>query len=275
MGRIRGVLAFLALTFSLTWGLWAVTLPGLDPSDPGDASVMAAVVAGSMFIPGLSSVVVRLALGEGFDDAGLALGRAGYYAMAYGLTVLMVALAYGLTLALGLGRWMPLTAVDLPLTPWGPSVPFPLLVVLALTAAPLINMVFAFGEELGWRGYLLPKLLDITGPWTAYAVTGVVWGLWHAPLIYLFGYNYGPPNRVLGIPAMVILCTALTAYIGLLRMRSGSTLVAALAHGTFNAQGFWKVLVWGYDPLLGGLTGLTGAASAALMALVVARVGRR
>ena len=105
MGRIRGVLAFLALTFSLTWGLWAVTLPGLDPSDPGDASVMAAVVAGSMFIPGLSSVVVRLALGEGFDDAGLALGRAGYYAMAYGLTVLMVVLQpdFGSALALGLG----------------------------------------------------------------------------------------------------------------------------------------------------------------------------
>ncbi len=69
-------------------------------------------------------------------------------------------------------------------------------VVMAFTIAPVINMLFTLGEELGWRGYLLPKLLPL-GQWNAILVSGVVWGGWHASAIAQ-GHNY-PGYPVLGI----------------------------------------------------------------------------
>ncbi len=63
-----------------------------------------------------------------------------------------------------------------------------LLQLLALPMAAFINLVPALGEELGWRGWLLPKLMPL-GAIPAILTSGVIWGLWHTPLI-LLGYNY-------------------------------------------------------------------------------------
>ncbi|MGV1008918.1 MAG: CPBP family intramembrane glutamic endopeptidase [Dermatophilaceae bacterium] len=108
---------------------------------------------------------------------------------------------------------------------------------LILLATILINSiagsVSAFGEELGWRGFLLPTLRPL-GTWPALVLTGVIWGLWHAPLI-LLGYNYGRGD-VLGLLYMVVLCVLLGALLGWLRMRSASVWPAAVAHGAFNAS---------------------------------------
>ena len=57
---------------------------------------------------------------------------------------------------------------------------------------PLMGLVQCLGEEAGWRGYLLPKLLEFMKPWKAVLLTGVIWGLWHAPVIAC-GFNYGKP----------------------------------------------------------------------------------
>ena len=72
--------------------------------------------------------------------------------------------------------------------------------LVQVVVGSLINTVPAFGEEVGWRGFLFPRLQELFGPVVAVVGTGVVWGLWHAPLI-LLGYNY-PSNPVLGLLAM-------------------------------------------------------------------------
>lgn len=104
--------------------------------------------------------------------------------------------------------------------------------LVALPLASLINLVPALGEELGWRGWLLPKLMPL-GTIPALLVSGVIWGLWHAPLI-LLGYNYPDAPRWLGLTAMIIMCTLIGAVFGWLRLRSGSVWPAALAHAAFN-----------------------------------------
>lgn len=120
------------------------------------------------------------------------------------------------------------------------AIPIPagVLVALQIAALPLatvVNLVPALGEELGWRGWLLPKVMPL-GTVPALLVMGVIWGAWHAPLI-LLGYNYPDAPGWLGVASMIGMCTVVGAVFGWLRLRSGSVWPAAVAHGAFNAAG--------------------------------------
>ncbi len=141
-----------------------------------------------------------------------------------------------------------------------------LALVSGLTAGLTINGLFAFGEEYGWRGFLMDELRPL-GDVRANLVTGVLWGLWHAPVI-LMGYNFGP-HRLLGIPAMVVLCTALAFLLWRARQFTDSLLAPAILHGSFNAcGGFFVLLVASRNPLVSLPVGLLAAAALALVALV-------
>jgi membrane protease YdiL (CAAX protease family) len=115
-------------------------------------------------------------------------------------------------------------------------IPIETLVLLQLVTVVLgafINAIPAFGEELGWRGWLLPKLMPL-GAIPAILISGVMWGLWHAPLV-LLGYNYPTASGALGVIMMIGMCIIVGAIFGWLRLRSESVWPAALAHGAFNA----------------------------------------
>jgi hypothetical protein len=131
------------------------------------------------------------------------------------------------------------------------------LLFISLFLSPFGNSLVAFGEEWGWRGYLLPRLLPL-GKWKAYLLLGAIWGLWHAPLI-LVGFNY-PGYPVLGIVLMMLLTTALGIYMNELTLRNQSAVLAGWIHGVFNSQayGIWRVLFLNMNPIFGGITGLTG-----------------
>ena len=101
-----------------------------------------------------------------------------------------------------------------------------------LVAGVSINAVAGFGEELGWRGFL-QKELAFLGFWRSSLLIGVVWGLWHAPLI-LQGHNY-PQHRIAGVFMMTILCVLLAPIFGYVRIKAHSVIAAAIIHGTFNA----------------------------------------
>ncbi|EPH02268.1 hypothetical protein HMPREF1531_01574 [Propionibacterium sp. oral taxon 192 str. F0372] len=102
-----------------------------------------------------------------------------------------------------------------------------------IATAAAVNTVVAAGEEIGWRGYLFPALSNRLGILGAVVTVGVIWGLWHAPLI-LLGYNY-PSNPRLGVAAMCVLCTGIGAVLAWVSQKGGSVWPAALGHGTLNA----------------------------------------
>ncbi len=99
------------------------------------------------------------------------------------------------------------------------------LVLQALLIAPFINGIPTFGEEFGWRGYLQPKLMDLgTGPRRAVVLTGLIWGVWHWPVI-LMGHNYGldyPGAPFLGPLAMVWFTPTVGTLLGWLTFKAGS-----------------------------------------------------
>jgi len=102
----------------------------------------------------------------------------------------------------------------------------------SLASALTLATVSALGEEIGWRGWLLPSLRPL-GLWPAIALSGALWGVWHAPLI-LAGYNF-QDRTIVGLLLMVGMCVAIAPAISWVRLRSGSVFPAAYFHGSFNA----------------------------------------
>jgi len=113
-----------------------------------------------------------------------------------------------------------------------------------LLAGLTINGLFAFGEEYGWRGVLAEELRPL-GNVRANLLTGVLWGLWHAPIIILMGHNYGT-EWGWGILLMVAWTTPLAFLLSWVRQRSGSVLAPAFLHGAYNGTiGFFGLTIIG------------------------------
>ncbi|MFZ0529645.1 MAG: CPBP family intramembrane glutamic endopeptidase [Propionicimonas sp.] len=134
----------------------------------------------------------------------------------------------------------------------------------AMVAGFTINGVLAFGEEYGWRGWLADELRPVGAFW-ANVITGVLWGLWHAPLIVM-GFNYGDYGR-LGPFFMVAWCVPMSFLLWRLREVTDSLVAPAALHGAFNgfASVFLLVLA-GANPLIAAPVGLIGTVTLTLVA---------
>ncbi|WJZ01997.1 CPBP family intramembrane glutamic endopeptidase [Corynebacterium freiburgense] len=128
-----------------------------------------------------------------------------------------------------------------------PALPVKVLLLIQIASIPfsgLFNSFFAAGEEIGWRGYLLPALQKY-GVWPALLISGALWGLWHSPVI-LIGYNFNRTDWV-GVAVMTIGCMFLGVIIGFTQIFSGNIWPAAIFHGTFNAAAGLPILLGHID----------------------------
>lgn len=125
-----------------------------------------------------------------------------------------------------------------------------------LVAACTINALFAFGEELGWRGYMLYYLRN-KSLWKASVIIGTVWGIWHFPLI-LMGHNYSN-YPVVGVFMMIAFCILITPMMIYIVLKSKSVIAAAVFHGSINAlAGLPLIYLVGGNELSNGLLGFAG-----------------
>ena len=111
-------------------------------------------------------------------------------------------------------------------------------VVSAMTYAPLINMALAVGEEAGWRGFLYPQLKAKFGKTKGLLIGGVIWGIWHWPVIWLIGYEYGTDYVGFPIVGMLIFCIFTTSagiLCDWLYEKSDCIWIPSLFHGAINA----------------------------------------
>lgn len=204
-----------------------------------------------MWIPGLVSIALRAAFKEGFRDVGWRLGNGRYWSWAYLCPLGFAALSFFVAflfqkavLAPELSGQSMVYAVFFK-PPWlfPNSSTFSLLCQRFLAVA-VVGMVpgffFAFGEELGWRGYLLTRLVQSGWPFPI-VLSGLVWGIWHSPLLMLTGYAHGAVT--LSLIMFTVLTILFGVFIGWLRLASGSVFVAAMAHASFNGfvQSFFGV----------------------------------
>jgi uncharacterized protein len=137
-----------------------------------------------------------------------------------------------------------------------PVHPFWLSIIQGLIAGVTVNAVAAFGEELGWRG-LLQKELSPLGFWKASLLIGLIWGIWHAPII-LQGYNY-PDHPQWGVLFMTIFTILFAPLISFARNKCNSVIAAAIMHGSLNGTaGIAILLIQGGNDLTTGILGLAG-----------------
>lgn len=145
-----------------------------------------------------------------------------------------------------------------------------LIALLLAPAAVFINAFVAFGEEYGWRGYLTPLLARRMGWVKASIVTGVIWGLWHAPVI-LLGLNYIEKFWIPGVFLFLLFTTPASVVFTYAYLKHGVWGSSAL-HGALNAFAgiyFFFYLpkpVWLYNPagIMGALAWIPLAVYAAM-----------
>lgn len=148
-----------------------------------------------------------------------------------------------------------------------PVHPFWLGLIQGLVAGPTINAVAGFGEELGWRGYL-QKYLGFMGFWKSSLLIGVIWGVWHAPLI-IHGHNY-PQHPQFGIIMMTVWTILLAPIFSYVRVKAKSVIAAAIIHGSINATvGLAVMVIRGGNDLTTGVTGIPGFIVLAMVNLVI------
>ena len=113
------------------------------------------------------------------------------------------------------------------------------MIPLAVLVNPLMGLPQCLGEELAWRGWLLPKLTERFGQLRAVLLTGLIWGLWHAPVVAM-GYNYGEGHPLANVAAMVLFCLVLGVIQGFLFWRTDSIWGPVLFHAAVNGIDLWK-----------------------------------
>ena len=139
----------------------------------------------------------------------------------------------------------------------------PVYILVAYLLGSTVNAVVATGEELFWRGYLHEKCRHF-GPLKASLVIGVLWGVWHAPIIAM-GYNY-PGHPIGGIFMMTLLTVVLSPMLYYFRDKGKSIAPASAFHGVFNAfAGFSFLFFANPNYFLLGSTGLIGLVIFALL----------
>ncbi|GAA4619526.1 CPBP family glutamic-type intramembrane protease [Saccharopolyspora hordei] len=278
--RRRDLLVFLVVALG---GAWLVAAPlwlGVTSSTGLTGAFM--MLTPTLAVLAVRAVDHRAPAREWARDTGLTFGprpgRTGALLVAawFG-TALLSAVAVAVSAALGLLE-LDLEGFSLVAGALGGSVPLDvetvvlLQLVSAVLVAPLVNSVLAFGEEWGWRGWLLPRLAE-RGTGFALLVSGVVWGVWHAPLT-LRGYNY-PNLGPWAAPLFVGTCVLLGLLLGWLRLRSGSVWPAVVGHGAFNAVAGLPMLLGSAaappNLVVAGITGLVGWLLMGVLAAVLLR----
>jgi len=227
----RGLAIYLGLTFTLSFGIeaWIIALGGSIDHHIGQVMLL-------MWTPCFASIVARLILREGFADVSLRLGgRKGLIGLVVALVfpILVGLLAYG-------GAWLGgLTVFDppnpdllgLPTAP-GPVLFLALLGLTATIGVPL-SALSAAGEEFGWRGYVLTRLVDAGVP-RPVLVSGVIWAVWHMPII--FSGQYASSDTPALSAGLFLVDVVAIAYVAArLRLESGSVWPAVMLHSAWNS----------------------------------------
>jgi len=257
--RRRGVAAYLSIVFGLAWLLWGVALVST-----GGRAAGVALIPG-MFAPAIAAVVVRRwVTREGFADAGLR-PRPRQAWRTYLAALLLAPAITASIIVLAAITGVADAQLQFRSGPAGPLLA--LLVAIAFT--PVL-----WGEEFGWRGYLQRRLYP-GRPLRGAVMTGIIWAVWHYPVILLTGLNY-PEHRMVGLALFTLFAVLMSIILGWLQQRAGSSWAPSLAHSGINyfAEPVLAAVFPGASAVILGVGGVLAIPAFAIVAVWVTATGR-
>ena len=232
----KRLLIYLGLSFGMAWLIFFVFI-FTGHTWAGSSPEMLSLVSLGMLAPAVAHVITRKITNEGFRLTGensmmLGIDLKGkkwiFFLLAMFLPVLYSTLGDGI-----IWLFCPEAFGDATTS------------IFVVIIYPLITVVYgvvlsfaAFGEEFGWRGYMMPKLIELMGMPKAIIIGGIIWGLWHAPLTCV-GHNFGmdyPGFPYFGIILMCLFCTALGTVLIYVTIKTNSIWPAAFMHAVNNSM---------------------------------------
>lgn len=258
----------LFLTFTLVLSALAY-IPVIRSGSLGSFSILL------MWAPGIAAVLTQLIATRSLRGLGWRRpGQLRWLGLAYVLPLLYALPVYAVVWLTGLGK-IPNPALIEQLSQTYPVTNAPvaiaIYIVVAATLGIVTSLLSAAGEEIGWRGFLVPQLAKITSFTNTALISGVIWAAWHLPAVLLADYNSAAP-RWFAVTCFVILVVAVSFPFAWLSLKSGSFWPAAVLHASHNLfiQGVFDQLTLDTGPTA-YLTGEFGA-GLALTGLVTAFV---
>jgi uncharacterized protein len=240
---------------------------------PDQIPVFGSVVLIASLVGLVLLVVLRLAGGKNaFAETGLAGGKARvWFVYGFGLIAFYGLQAF-LNYVFKLGQVIDLqtafpqmAAANLPA-----AALLPIMALNTVIIGPFLGLIITFGEEYGWRGYLQTELTRL-GRIRGVFLLGVIWGIWHWPVIWM-GYNY-PGQPILGSIAMVVVCILLAYFLAHAVFKSQGIWTAAYLHALSNQtlSFFVLTMIKPHDMLLSFGIGVPSLALGALLVLLLLR----
>ena len=202
-----------------------------------------------MLSPGVSAILTKLIFDRSLKELGWKPGPAKWLGLGYLLPILYGAVVYGIVWLVGLGGFTTeAIAGQMAELGMADAPAWQMVAVYMLLMGTIVyvrgGLLYSFGEELGWRGFLFPELHRMTSFTTASLISGVVWALFHLPVMLFSDYNSTAPIAF-QVVVFFISAIANTFVYNWLRAKSGSVWPAVLLHASHNV--FVSNV---YDPLM-------------------------
>jgi membrane protease YdiL (CAAX protease family) len=230
MGSARKqVIAFLVLTFAASAPFYYLIAAAGGLAGGGELYVIAL-----MWCPGVAALVTRLLFQRNLRGFGWGWGGTRYQVWSYLLPALAGLAVYGLVWAAGLGGFSAAGLTGrMAGSLGGDPVSLPAALAIVATLGFVESALFAAGEEIGWRGLLVPELAKLTGYTRVSLVSAAVWAVYHYPLLIFADYHSAAP-RWYALVMFTVMVAAASFIYAWIRLRSGSVWTAVILHASHN-----------------------------------------
>jgi membrane protease YdiL (CAAX protease family) len=211
---LNEIIIFLVLTVILS------TLAYIPIIQAGTANDGASKLASFLMLaPGLAAVITYLVFERSLRPVGWRLGKIQYLILGLVIPLIYCSIEYGLVWLTGRGKYN------------GQFPPnFPIFLVTMLFNGTLSAVI----EEVAWRGFLVPKMMELTSFTKTVLITGLIWAFWHYPLILFSNVRLGNTPLPYSLVCFTIFVVGVSFATAWLRLKSGSVWTAALLHGSHN-----------------------------------------
>lgn len=186
-----------------------------------------------MWCPGLAALATQLIYQQSLAGLGWKWSDAKFLLIAYSIPLFYVFAAYGFLWITGLGSFSGISRPDGSLAGEVHSGATSKLIAFSATLGVLRRCLSALGEEIGWRGFLVPQLSRLVAFPKVALLSGLIWSVWHYPVVIFGGYN-AQTSTWFALPCFTTMVIAMSVILAWLRLKSGSVWPCMVFHASHN-----------------------------------------